>query len=126
MFSVTPSTRLKHVLIAAHGLALIACLISALPWLGKILLAMALPAHLYFGVSEICRQHETIRYHDGSGWSINDESVLILPSTVVTPFAIWLHFKPPGARKKAMLIVSDTMPDQDFRQFIVKLKISAT
>ena len=125
-FCVAPSMRLKYALIAAHALALIACLVSALPWLGKVLLVLALPAHLYLAVREVGLQHDTIRYHDASGWNINDEPVLVLPSTVLTTFAVWLHFKSQGARRKALLIVNDTMPEHDFRRLVVKLKISAT
>lgn len=126
MFSVAPSLRLHYALVAAHGLALSTCLISALPWPGKLLLGLALPVHLYFAVRNSVVRQATIRYHDASGWNINDESVRILTSTVVTPFAIWLHFQPQGARKQALLIVNDAMPEHDFRQLIVKLKLSAT
>jgi hypothetical protein len=125
-FSIEPSRHLKYALYAGHGLALSACLISALPWPGKLLLSLALPVHLYFALRNVDRQHDTIRYQDGTGWNINDDPVLILPSTVVTPFAIWLHFRGQPARKKALLIMKDAMPDTEFRRLIVKLKISAT
>jgi hypothetical protein len=125
-FSVGSSLHLKYALLAGHGLALSACLISALTWPGKLLLSLALPVHLYFAVRNVDRQQVTIRYLEGSGWNINGEPVLMLPSTVVTPFAVWLHFKPELARKNALLIVKDAMPDPEFRQLIVKLKISAT
>lgn len=125
-FSVGSSRRLKYALLAGHGLALIACLISALPWPGKLLLSLALPVHLFFAARNVDRQHVTIRYQEGSGWNIDDEQVTILPSTVLTPFAIWLHFKPQSARKKALLIVKDAMSESEFRRLIVKLKISAT
>jgi hypothetical protein len=125
-FSVGPSRRLKYALLAAHGLALSACLISALPWPGKLLLSLALPAHLYFAVRHIGRHLVAIRYSEGAGWHLAEEQVIILPSTVLTPFAIWLHFKPPSARKKALLIVKDAMSDGEFRRLTVKLKISAT
>ncbi|MEC4747422.1 protein YgfX [Methylomicrobium sp. Wu6] len=125
-FLVEPSMRLKYALVAAHGLALSACLISALPWPGKILLGLVLPVHLYLAVREIDARHDAIRFHDGSGLHVNDEPVQLLPSTVVTPFAIWLHFQPQGTRKKTLLIVNDAMPEHEFRQLIVKLKISAT
>jgi len=125
-FLVEPSKRLKYALVAAHGLALSACLISALPWPGKTLLGLILSVHLYLDVREIDARHDAIRCHEGSGLHINDEPVLVLPSTVVTPLAIWLHFQPQGTRKKTLLIVNDAMPEHEFRQLIVKLKISAT
>jgi hypothetical protein len=125
-FSVGSSRRLKYALLAGHGLALIACLISALSWPGKLLLSLTLPVHLFFAVRNIDRQHVTIRYQEGSGWHIDDKQVTILSSTVLTPFAVWLHFKPELARKNALLILKDAMPDTEFRRLIVKLKISAT
>jgi len=124
LFAVAPSLRLQYALIAAHGLALCACLISALPWPGKLLPGLALLIHLGFAVRDVNHRHDAIRYHAASGWNINDEAVLILPSTVVTPFAIWLRFKPEGARKRAILIVNDALPEHEFRRLIVKLKIS--
>ncbi|MGJ0483824.1 MAG: protein YgfX [Methylomicrobium sp.] len=124
-FSVGASRYLKQALLVGHGLALIACLLSVLPWPGKLLLSLALPAHLYFAVKNADRQHVTIRYLEGSGWHIDDKQVMILPSTVLTPFAVWLHFTSQSARKRGLLIVKDTMPDAEFRQLIVKLKISA-
>jgi len=125
LFAVAPSLRLQYALIAAHGLALGACLSNALPWPGKLLLGLALLIHLGFAVRDVNHRRDAIRYHAASGWNINDEAVLILPSTVVTPFAVWLHFKPEGARKKAILIVNDALPEHEFRRLIVKLKISA-
>lgn len=125
-FSVGPSRRLKYALLAVHGLALSACLISALPWPGKLLLSLALPVHLYFAVRTLDRRHFPILYTEGAGWRLAEEQVSILPSTVLTPFAIWLHFKPQAARKKALLIVKDAMSESEFRRLTVKLKISAT
>jgi hypothetical protein len=125
-FSVGPSRRLKFALLAAYGLALSACLISALPWPGKLLLSLALPVHLYFAVKTVDRRHVEIRYTEGTGWHLAEEQVSILPSTVLTPFAIWLHFKPQAGRKKAVLIVKDALSESEFRRLTVKLKISAT
>lgn len=124
-FSVGPSRYLKQALLAGHGLALTACLLSGLPWPGKLLLILALPVHLYFAVKDADRQSVLIRYLEGSGWQIDDEPVTVLPSTVLTPFAIWLHFKPQPARRRAFLIVKDAMPEAEFRRLTVKLKISA-
>jgi len=117
--------RLKYALVTAHALALGACLSSALPWPGKLLLGLALPIHLHFAVRKADRRHDTIRYHEAAGWNINDEAVRILPSTVVTPFAIWLHYQAPSARRQALLIVNDALPEPEFRRLLVKLKISA-
>jgi hypothetical protein len=116
---------LQYALLAGHGLAMLACLISALPWPGKLLLALALPVHFYFAARNADRCQIAIGYLEGAGWLIDDEPVAILPSSVLTPFAIWLHYQPHSARKKALLIVKDAMPDAEFRRLIVKLKISA-
>jgi hypothetical protein len=124
-FSVGPSRRLKYALLAGHGLAMVACLISALPWPGKFLLCLMLPVHFYFASNNAGRRQVAIGYLESAGWVIDDEPVAILPSTVLTPFAIWLHYQPQSARKKALLIVKDAMPAAEFRRLTVKLKISA-
>ncbi|EIC31079.1 MULTISPECIES: protein YgfX [Methylomicrobium] len=124
-FAVGPSRRLQYALSAGHGLAMIACLISALPWPGKLLLSLVLPVHFYFAAREAGSRQVAIGYLEGSGWAIDDEPVAILPSSVLTPFAIWLHYEPRSTRKKALLIVKDAMPDAEFRRLTVKLKISA-
>lgn len=124
-FSVGPSRRLQYALLAVHGLAMFACLISALPWPGKLLLTLALPVHFYFAARNADFRQAAIGYLESAGWVIDDEPVAILPSSVLTPFAIWLHYQPHSARKKALLIVKDAMPDAEFRLLTVKLKISA-
>jgi hypothetical protein len=70
-FSVGPSRRLKYALLAAYGLALSACLISALPWPGKLLLSLALPVHLYFAVKTVDRRPVEFRYTEGTGWHLD-------------------------------------------------------
>lgn len=125
-FSLEPSGRLKIALITAHGLALSAAGISAAPLVVKFLLAVVISVHLFVAINKHWKQHHLIRYSTESGWEVDDEAVTIIASTVVTPFAIWLHYKSLTARKKALLIVHDAMPDPEFRQLIVKLKISGT
>lgn len=125
-FIIAPSQRLRQALIAAHAVALLAGLFSALPGFGKLLLVLAVCAHLVFAVRRAAVRRDTLRCLDASGWRVNEQAVLILPSTVLTPYAIWLHFKPEGARKQALLIVSDALPTAEFRRLTVKLKTSAS
>lgn len=123
-FILAPSRCLCHALIAAHAIALLAGLFSALPGAGKLLLVLVICAHLAFAVRRIAARRDTLRWLDASGWRVNEQAARILPSTVLTPYAIWLHFKPQGARKQALLIVSDALPAAEFRRLIVKLKTS--
>ncbi|MGR8941512.1 MAG: protein YgfX [Gammaproteobacteria bacterium] len=125
-FALEPSGRLKTALIAAHGLALSAAWFSAAPLAGKVLLGLVIPVHLFLAVKNHHRQHHRIRYSTASGWNIDGEAVSILPSTVATPYAIWLHYQTLASAKKALLIVHDALPDAEFRRLIVKLKISAS
>ena len=124
-FSLEPSRRLNIALIAAHGLALSAAWLSAVMLPVKTVLGLVIPVHLFFVLKRQSNTHHLICYCSESGWDIDGESVSIMPSTVLTPFAVWLHYKDPNSGKKALLILHDAMSETDFRRLIVKLKISS-
>lgn len=75
-----------------------------------------------------------LRYTTAFGWEnnhLNDhfDFIEILPSTVLTPFVVFLHYKikhndQPKQKTKAVMILKDAMNNDDFRQLRVELKIS--
>jgi hypothetical protein len=59
------------------------------------------------------------------GWELADgndyQPIQILNSTVITVFAIFLHFNK-NAHKQAVFIANDTLSEDDYRSLIVRLK----
>jgi hypothetical protein len=135
ILTVKPSKLLGGMVIAAHGLAIAASLANAMPSLYQSILIAGLVVHLFHTVKQLNNGLPTVKYADESGWQIADgnefESVVILKSTVVTTFAIWLHVRPRAetgffaVNKKAILIVRDALDEEDYRGLIVKLRTSA-
>ncbi|MDP2903583.1 MAG: hypothetical protein Q8N96_10825 [Methylovulum sp.] len=136
-----PSGRLKRIIVVVRMLALAACLSNALPITVKgFLFAMT-----YVCFAELVKRlkngHYAIKYSDASGWEFSTckgcfEDVRILPSTVVTKYALFLHIesrqKNPlnntalkGTNKKTALILADTLSDDEYRCLIVKLITTA-
>jgi Membrane-bound toxin component of toxin-antitoxin system len=130
LLKLKPSERLQRMLILAHGLALAACAISYLPLVFKLALAAVIGLHLYFEVKHLTSGQYKIKYSEASAWEVADEndfeSVQILPSTVVTTFAVFLHIKRENADKQTILVLSDALSKDAYRQLIVKLKTTAT
>ncbi|MGR8981183.1 MAG: protein YgfX [Gammaproteobacteria bacterium] len=129
------SKRLIKTMAAAHGLALIAASINALPAIFKLFLATAVAANFYFELKKATASRLFIRYSKASGWEIAEnsefESVSILNSTVLTRFAVWLHAETPrpsrlfGNARRLILIMSDALSEEDFRRLTVTLKTNA-
>lgn len=130
-----PSKRLIQLMAAAHGLAFAAALANALPMVYKIILVTAVIADLYISIKRLNIAQPTIKYTEASGWEIDDgngfEAIRILNSSVLTIYAIWLHVKTRNAVgffdhfKRTILIMCDSLSEDDFRRLVVKLKTSA-
>jgi len=132
LLQLKPSTRLRQVIAAAHGLALAAAWANGLPVIYKMVLSTGLFVHFYHALKRLDKPQPTIQYTEASGWELADndefEPVSIRNSTVLTIYAIWLHVKrrnTSGCFDKAernILIVSDALDEDDYRRLIVKLK----
>lgn len=117
---------------AAHGLALAACLANALPVLYKMMLSIALAGHLYRALKRGNKDLPSLKYSNMAGWQIaceeEFEPAAILKSTVVTPFAVWLHVqgRPKsgflGRHDRAFLIPYDSLDEDGYRRLVVLLK----
>ena len=70
---------------------------------------------------------KTVLTHTETGWQIVEARQMInidvLPSTVICPFAVFLHFKQDDSFK-TLLIMSDALLPEDYRRLIVRLKTS--
>ena len=126
LLELKPSERLKRLLVSVHGLALAASLISYVPAVFKAVLLVVIGSHLYFAIKHQNRICCKIRHCEGFAWEMWDgnsfQPVQILNSTVITLFAVILHFKRENAGKQAILILNDALSKDAYRHMIVRLK----
>jgi len=135
LLNIQPSVRLIQLTVFMYIIAGLACWSNALPGIFKWVVFIALCARLWFVVRQLKLRHFTIQYSEASSWEISTatgfEAITILPSSVITIHAVFLHFKPLDKdnfvrqRKKAALILADMLAEDDYRRFIVTLKTSA-
>lgn len=120
-----PSRRLKQLLIIMHLLALASSIANALPVIVKLAMVIGIGLHLYFVLTRLKSDQYVIKHSETSGWEIASDNdfkpIQILNSTVITLFAIFLHFNK-NAHKQSVLIVNDALNEDDYRRLIVRLK----
>lgn len=108
-----------------YALALAASLANALPIAVKLVLLTGIGINLRFIIKQVKDKHYLIKQSEGLGWELTDgddfKPIQILNSTVITRFAIFLHFID-QAKKQSLLIVNDALSDDDYRRLIVRLK----
>ena len=133
---IKPSKRLKKAVIFIYLLAVGAAMVNALDVAVKIGLCAVICAHGWFAVRRVNTGNQAIRHTEALGWEVLEGRdfvpVEILKSTVMTTFALFLHFKhasqaqswKPG-RKKTWLVLNDALTGDDYRRFIVELKTTA-
>jgi toxin CptA len=119
------SKRLIMLMVLIHALALLASVMNSLPSILKCVLLISLVSHCYFQLKKLKTTHQRIE-HNETGWRLamanSFEEIQILPSTVISVFAIFLHFKVDNKPKQTLVIVSDALADEDYRCLIVRLK----
>lgn len=140
-FLVKPSKRLDDCLMAVHVLSACARLANALPIMVQGLLILAVVAH-YRWLQQCRPVCPRFRFTDAQGWEMAGSgqfvAVHIMPGTVVSTFALFLHVeihedrthispsstffdgRPP--KKLAFLLLPDSFAPDRYRAFIVKLK----
>ena len=137
LLALMPSKRLKKWVIFVHTLVLGASMFNALVFAIKISLLALICIHCWLTIRRINVQNFTIKYSEALGWEVSEgydfTSVEIMKSTVITTFALFLHFKHSSqaqswkfSHKKTMLVLNDALAEGDYRCLIVKLKTSAT
>lgn len=142
-FPLICSKHLKTALTGGYTLAVCACFSNALPLMVQGLLATAVLSH-YRRALSCCRpMWRTLRYSTALGWEVADSgdfsAVQILPTTVMTTFALFLHveirgnhthIKPTGLfdriippNRHTLLLLPDSLLGQGaYRRLVVKLK----
>ena len=108
-----------------HVLALGSSIANTLPIAIKLALLIGIIMHLGLTNKRLKSEQHKIKHTEALGWEISDgndfEPIQILNSTVITTFAIFLHFNK-NAHKQAVLIVNDALSEDDYRRLIVRLK----
>jgi toxin CptA len=106
-------------------LALGSSIANALPITVKLLLLTGICIHFFFMIKRLESEQYKIKHTEALGWEIagsNDfKSIQVLNSTVITVFAIFLHFTD-NTHKQSVLIVNDALSEDDYRRLIVRLK----
>ncbi len=119
------SKRLKWLLIVMHALALGSSIANTLPMTVKLALLTGICMHLRFVISRLKNEQYKIKHTEALGWEVSNgndfKSIQILNSTVVTLYAIFLHFNK-NAHKQSVLIVNDALSEDNYRRLIVRLK----
>lgn len=123
-----------------HLLALAACITAFLPLIGKCALSLAIAAHFWVILKRLKKNSYVIKYTQISGWEVAENGdfapVTILPSTVISPHALFLHIEiqPSNAHiprihalfrranRKAILVLADMLEADGYRCLIVKLR----
>ena len=132
---IKPSHRLTVLVILIHALALAASIANDLSLTFKLGLITCICLQGWLTVKHLKNEPYTIQYTETLGWQISKDqdlvSIKILKSTVVTTFAIFLHYKEnsqpqfsKSPAKQTCLILNDALAEEDYRRLIVKLKIS--
>ena len=119
-----PSKTLRKLIIAVHLLALGASIANAFPIIVKCGALMLVALNFTMAYRPLLTESRKIKCSAKGNWEIaweNDfESVDILKSTVISPFCVFLHLK----QKPAILIVHDALEKSDYRELVVKLKMT--
>lgn len=124
--ALQPSCRIRQFIVIIHVLALAACVFNALAVLYKIGCVVSVALHFWYSSKNINLEPKGIRHDEVTGWQVlvNGQfiAINIINSTVVTTFAIFLHFKYPDGKRVNIFIPSDSLANGAYRQLIVRLK----
>jgi toxin CptA len=125
LLTVKPSKQLKRLLAVLHVLALASSFANTLPLAIKLSLSTIICIQLYYSVNRLQNDIYKIKHTEAMGWEIANnhdfKPIEILHSTVISLFAIFLHFNNNG-KKQSALIASDALAEEDYRCLIVRLK----
>lgn len=119
------SSRLTQLLIVMHVLAMGSSLANALPLEIKFILLLGIVIHLLVMLKQLNVRQYTLKQTEAFGWELSDgkdfEPIHIQNSTVITTFALFLHFNK-NTKRQSLLILNDSLTDEDYRRLIVRLK----
>jgi len=126
-FVVTDSPRLQCFIHLLHACAIPACWLNDLPCIYRGGLTIALICSWWRTAKRQRASGFHLRYRAGA-WQYAEpgeafQPASLLPSTTLTPFAVFLHIHC-GGRKKYLPVLSDALEAGNFRRLIACLKFS--
>jgi len=130
LFKINQSSLLIKCLLILHLLPIPFIFLISLPYISRVLLIVSILMSLWLYLrKEIYFKSRWIRYSSMKGWEFADFypvffQMQVLPSTVLTPYLLILHFKLQNNSKKTILICRDALIDDSYRKLLVLLKIS--
>lgn len=127
LWELKHSKHLIRVMGFIHVLALLTCIMNSLPVFIKSLLLVAIGSHYYWQSKQLTAKQYCIKHSEASGWELSEGNefvtVTILPSTVISTVAVFLHIKKDSKpRRQHLIIACDSLADDDYRSLIVRLK----
>lgn len=125
---ISPSRRLRQLVLCLHLLALFACWSSAIPVAIKILLTLVMIITAYRCYREPAAPVYRLRYSQTFGWELAEDGaafdlITLLPSTVVSQYLTVIHFATETQRRQSLVVVKDSLTQEQYRQLIVKLRV---
>jgi len=130
VFIIKQSSLLCFSLSGMHLLAIVALYQNKLDFSARVVLVFIVLISLIRHLKrEFQFQSVSIRISSEKRWQISfvDSyfiTIEILPSTVISPYFIILHFKQHQKPKQTLFILKDALVDDEFRRFVVQLKIA--
>lgn len=119
-----PSRTFQRLNLYLHLIAFSASIANTLPIQLKLLVAALIIVNLAGTHRTLKSESRMIKHTEKNGWELisenSNDTIEILGSSVITPFAIFLHLK----SNAPIVIFYDAMPEDIFRQLLVKLKMS--
>lgn len=119
-----PSKKLHRLVIVIHIIALAAGFGNALPLAVKLAIAVVIGLSFKVNFPKFNNEPRKIKYTEKLGWEIAEDdksdAVNILSTTVVTTTFIFLHIQ----QKPSIIIANDALSEDDYRQLIIKLKMT--
>ena len=124
---ICKSTLWVRFLYIIYLLSVSAIFLNALPLVIKIGIAIVVIFHAYKTIKKFQNENWQLDFDDENGWQILESSTIksleILPSTVLTRWCIFLHYKIENKTFYRLISKDSILPDiNDFRQLFVTLK----
>ena len=132
VFSPKESFQLRAFFVIIHVLSFIACFSNTFPINSQLLMALIVLMSSLFYLFNAKNSHAyTLSYQEQKGWKLNqvltqNQSLTILPTTILTTFVIIIHSKLPNGKRRNFIILRDTLSEPEYRYLLVLLKISST
>ena len=139
LFSLQPSKNALRGAMCLYALAALATLLTPLSSSTQGFVLLWLGLEFWRTRKQLRREQVALRYIQGASWQVlqvnRPAAVEILQSSVITPVAVFLHYKPRTqartwreysalGRCSCLFISADSLSIADYRRLIVLLKIT--